>query len=89
MEVAMKYENNNSNNNTHRIVVTGGPGGGKSTAADLIRRELGSDIVVVPEAATLLFSGGFPRYDETGAKVAAQKAIYPVRTRPELEARSL
>jgi broad-specificity NMP kinase len=44
-----------------RIVLTGGPGGGKTTAADLMRRELGDRIVVVPEAATILFAGGFPR----------------------------
>ncbi len=73
----------NGDNITRKIVLTGGPGGGKSTAADLIRRELGSGIVVVPEAATLLFSGGFPRYDEVGAKVAAQKAIYHLQTNIE------
>ncbi|NDI06057.1 MAG: hypothetical protein EBY58_07285 [Rhodobacteraceae bacterium] len=44
-----------------KIVLTGGPGGGKTTAADLFRRELGEKVVVVPEAATMLFSGGFPR----------------------------
>ena len=35
-----------------RIVLTGGPGGGKTTAAELLRRELGSKLVIVPEAAT-------------------------------------
>ena len=44
-----------------RIVLTGGPGGGKTTAADLFRRELGERVVVVPESATILFGGGFPR----------------------------
>ena len=43
-----------------RIVLTGGPGGGKTTAADLFRREIGENIVIVPEAATMMFSGGFP-----------------------------
>src|SRR5262249_25080846 len=43
-----------------RIVVTGGPGGGKTTAADMFRREMGPALVVVPEAATILFAGGFP-----------------------------
>lgn len=59
-----------------RIVLTGGPGGGKTTAADLLRRELGARVVVVPEAATLLFSGGFPRYEGEHARRAAQTAIY-------------
>jgi predicted ATPase len=62
-----------------RIVLTGGPGGGKTTAADLFRREIGERVVVVPEAATLLFSGGFPRSTETHARRSAQCAIYHVQ----------
>lgn len=62
-----------------RIVVTGGPGGGKTTAADLFRREIGDRVVVVPEAATLLFAGGFPRYEDREAREAAQRAIYHVQ----------
>lgn len=41
-----------------RIVLTGGPGGGKTTALDLIRREFAGKIASVPEAATMIFSGG-------------------------------
>ena len=59
-----------------RIVLTGGPGGGKTTAADLFRRELGEQVVVVPEAATMLFAGGFPRYEESHAKRAVQATIF-------------
>ena len=66
-----------------RIVLTGGPGGGKTTAADLFRREIGERVVVVPEAATLLFSGGFPRTTDTRARKAAQQAIYHVQTQLE------
>lgn len=62
-----------------RIVVTGGPGGGKTTAADLFRRELGERVVVVPESATLLFQGGFPRSAELHARKSAQRAIYHVQ----------
>ena len=62
-----------------RIVVTGGPGGGKTTAADLFRRELGERVVVVPESATLLFQGGFPRSGELHARRSAQRAIYHVQ----------
>jgi hypothetical protein len=50
-----------------RIVLTGGPGGGKTTAADLFRREIGDEVIVVPESATILFAGGFPRTDEPEA----------------------
>lgn len=62
-----------------RIVLTGGPGGGKTTAADLLRRELGSRVIVVPEAATILFTGGFPRAQQWDANRAAQSAIFHVQ----------
>jgi len=66
---------------THRcrIVLTGGPGGGKTTAADLFRREMGEAVVIVPEAATMMFTGGFPRYPEPDAVRSAQLAIYHVQ----------
>lgn len=66
-----------------RIVVTGGPGAGKTTAADLLRRELGDRVVIVPEAATMLFGGGFPRRSEPDARRAAQTAIYHVQRNVE------
>jgi predicted ATPase len=66
-------------NNRCRIVLTGGPGGGKTTAADLFRREIGERVVIVPEAATLLFSGGFPRSNAEQAVHASQRAIYHVQ----------
>jgi len=62
-----------------RIALTGGPGGGKTTAADMLRREIGDRIVVVPESATMLFGGGFPRCDEVEARRAAQRAIFHVQ----------
>ena len=62
-----------------RIALTGGPGGGKTTAADLFRREIGSGVVVVPEAATILFQGGFPRSTEPHALRSAQTAIFHVQ----------
>lgn len=74
---------NNGNNGNGltccRVVLTGGPGGGKTTAADLYRREIGDDVVIVPEAATLLYSGGFPRAGEVGVRKATQRAIYHVQ----------
>jgi predicted ATPase len=62
-----------------RIVLTGGPGGGKTTAADLFRREIGERVVIVPEAATLLFQGGFPRSREPHARRCAQIAVFHVQ----------
>jgi predicted ATPase len=62
-----------------RVVLTGGPGGGKTTAADLYRREIGDEVVIVPEAATLLYLGGFSREGENGVRRATQRAIYHVQ----------
>ncbi|MEK6231017.1 MAG: ATP-binding protein [Luteolibacter sp.] len=69
----------NGNHTRRRIVVTGGPGGGKTTAVDFFRREIGEQIVIVPEAATMIFSGGFPREPEEHARMAAQRAVYHVQ----------
>ena len=62
-----------------RIVLTGGPGGGKTTAADLFSREIGEEITLVPESATILFAGGFPRVEEHSAQRSVQRAIYEVQ----------
>jgi predicted ATPase len=62
-----------------RLVLTGGPGGGKTTAADLFRRELGERVVIVPESATILFAGGFPRSPEAEARRAVQQAVFHVQ----------
>ncbi|EAS45537.1 hypothetical protein C9J48_07465 [Photobacterium profundum] len=62
-----------------QVVVTGGPGGGKTTALDLFRRELGHKIAVVPEAATLLFSGGITRSDNEQTLRMIQKTIFQLQ----------
>jgi predicted ATPase len=66
-------------NDCCRIVLTGGPGGGKTTAIDLFRREIGDRVVIVPEAATILFQGGFPRSFEPRALRIAQTTIFHVQ----------
>lgn len=63
----------------YRICLTGGPGGGKTTAADLYRRELGESVILVPEAATMLFGGGFPRRTDVESSCATQSAIFAVQ----------
>lgn len=62
-----------------RIVLTGGPGGGKTTALDLIRREFAGTIASVPEAATMIFSGGIERTTNANVLKAQQRAIFSLQ----------
>ncbi|MFN0058460.1 MAG: AAA family ATPase [Planctomycetota bacterium] len=66
-----------------RIVITGGPGGGKTTIAGVLRRQLADRLAVVPESATILFSGGFPRSREPRVVRAIQSAIFAVQRQLE------
>lgn len=61
------------------IVVTGGPGAGKTAVLDIASRMLNHRVAVLPEAASLLFTGGFPRRDNPAARRAAQRAIFHVQ----------
>jgi len=67
-----------------KIVLTGGPCAGKTTIADVLDRAFAGDLTVVPEAASLLFTGGFPRWLENESRSALQRAVYSVQL--ELEA---
>lgn len=62
-----------------KIVLTGGPCAGKTTLTQVIARVFGSEVAVVPESASLLFSGGFPRWKESAAQDATQRAIFHVQ----------
>jgi predicted ATPase len=73
----------NSEHKPFRVAITGGPGGGKTTAVDLFRRELGEKVVIVPETATMLYGGGFPRTSNTHARKAIQKTIFYVQKQLE------
>ena len=67
-----------------RIVLTGGPGAGKTAVLELIRQSFCRHVKVLPEAAGVVFSGGFPRADNAQSLRAAQRAIFFVQR--ELEA---
>jgi predicted ATPase len=62
-----------------RVVVTGGPGAGKTAALELVRRAFCAHVRIVPEAAGILFAGGFPRGGGPEQARAAQRAIYHVQ----------
>lgn len=66
-----------------KIVVTGGPGGGKTTALDLFRRELGDTVAIVPESATVLFSGGIGRSCDEQVIKNVQKTIFSLQQNVE------
>jgi predicted ATPase len=62
-----------------RIVLTGGPGGGKTAVLELVRQYFCRHVDVLPEAASILFGGGFRRGSTTQGREAAQRAIYHVQ----------
>lgn len=65
------------------MAITGGPSGGKTTLLETLKKEFGSQITVVPEAASILYGGGFPRKKSILGRIATQRAIY--YTQRELE----
>jgi predicted ATPase len=60
-------------------VVTGGPGAGKTALLEVVQRDLCRHIVVLPEAASILWRGQFPRHPTITGRKAAQRAIVRVQ----------
>lgn len=69
---------------TRRVVLTGGPGAGKTAVLELVRATACRHVRVLPEAASIIFGGGFPRHDGIQQRRASQRAIFHVQR--ELEA---
>jgi AAA domain len=69
----------NVSHDRKRVVLTGGPGAGKTAVLELIRQAFCSHVKVLPEAAGIIFSGGFPRDDADESLRAAQRAIFFVQ----------
>ncbi|MCG2724793.1 MAG: ATP-binding protein [Elusimicrobia bacterium] len=61
-----------------RIVFTGGPSGGKTSLIEVVLRHFGDKVAAVPEAASILYSGGFPRKTGSLSMKHIQRAIYYV-----------
>ena len=61
------------------VVLTGGPGAGKTAVLELVRRSFCQHVEVLPEAASIVFGGGFPRRSSAPARQAAQRAIAHVQ----------
>lgn len=61
------------------VVVTGGPGAGKTALLEVVQRDLCRHVVVLPEAASILWRGQFPRHPTIAGRKAAQRAIVRVQ----------
>jgi len=67
-------------------VLTGGPGAGKTAVLELVRHYFCEHVHVLPEAAGIVFGGGFPRTQDRAATRAAQRAIFSVQRELEVVA---
>lgn len=67
-----------------RVVLRGGPGAGKTALLELIRQAFCAHVKVLPESASIVFGGGFPREDDDACRRAAQRAIFHVQRELEV-----
>jgi predicted ATPase len=67
-----------------RVVLTGGPGAGKTATLEMVKQSFCEHVRILPEAASIVFGGGFPRSARGEGLKAAQRAIFFVQR--ELEA---
>ncbi|MBK9324251.1 MAG: ATP-binding protein [Bdellovibrionaceae bacterium] len=67
------------NHDCKRVVLTGGPGAGKTAVLEIARKNFCEHISILPEAASIIFGGGFLRHETLPAKKAAQRAIFSVQ----------
>lgn len=67
-----------------RVVLTGGPGAGKTAVLELIHLFFCVHVRTLPEAAGVVYGGGFPRNERLEVRQASQRAIFHVQR--ELEA---
>ena len=74
---------NHDDSATRLIVVTGGPGAGKTAVLEIIKKELCKHVVILPEAASIVFGGGFWRLPSKSAQIASQKAILHIQQQIE------
>lgn len=68
---------------TDLIVLTGGPGAGKTAVLEMAKKTICEYVTILPEAASIIYGGGFLRLPSLSARTCAQSAIYHVQN--ELE----
>lgn len=69
------------------VVLTGGPGAGKTAVMEAARQIFSKEVVILPEAASIVYSGGFPRHSTPQSMRACQRAIAAVQAELEHFAR--
>ncbi|MES2503870.1 MAG: ATP-binding protein [Myxococcota bacterium] len=72
-----------SESHSKLIVLTGGPGAGKTTVLEMAKHMFQDKVVVLHEAATMIYSGGFLRHQTPSAIRAAQRSIYHIQREQE------
>ncbi len=66
-----------------KVVLTGGPGAGKTAVLEIVKKSFCQHIAVLPEAASIVFGGGFWRLESTSGRMSAQRAIYHLQLEME------
>lgn len=65
------------------VALTGGPGAGKTAILEMAQRSFCSHVAILPEAAGIVFGGGFPRDPSEVGRRAAQRAIFHMQREVE------
>lgn len=71
------------NHESKLVVLTGGPGAGKTAVLESAKRAFCEHVAVLPEAAGIVFGGGFWRLASETGREAAQRAIFHVQRETE------
>ncbi|MEA9357845.1 AAA family ATPase [Bacteriovorax sp. PP10] len=69
--------------NIKYVVITGGPGAGKTAVLEMIKKMNLLNTTILPEAASILFTGGFWRLPSKSGRASAQRAIFNVQNEME------
>lgn len=67
------------NHKSKLVVLTGGPGAGKTAILEIAQKSFCEHISILPEAASIVFKGGFWRGESMPARKAAQRAIFHIQ----------
>jgi predicted ATPase len=65
------------------VCLTGGPGAGKTSVTDILQRQFSREFLIVPESASILYRGGFPRAETKEIMQFVQEAIFHTQVASE------